>query len=93
MEVVEICLLSTLFYINLSKITEDPFYASNYSIHNDLKVPLANGLASIRYKSFHFKLITNTNPLVWDLSSPNIPGNACRWLKRKFSRDSEWLIK
>lgn len=56
----------------LQSIILEITYVRNYVIHN--QVPFVNDLASIRYKSFHLKLITHTDPLVRDLSSPNIPG-------------------
>ena len=70
----------------LLKILHTPFYVSNLTLHNDLKVPLVS-LGSSLYKKFHCTLHLHPNPLVQALSSLTLPLNppSCIW--RHWSRD------
>jgi hypothetical protein len=71
----------------LRKIVNAPFYVSNLTLHNDLKVPFVRDLASSRYQKFHSTLHLHPNPLVQSLSSLTLPLNPPRRLRRHWPRD------
>jgi hypothetical protein len=71
----------------LRKIVDAPFYVTNLSIHNDLKVPFVHDLVRSRYKKFHQSTIHHPNPLVLSLSSNTLPLNPTRRLNRCWPRD------
>lgn len=59
----------TLQSIILRKITNGPFYVSNKTLHNDLKIPYVEDYIATRYNKFHAKLSSHKNPLVEEMSS------------------------
>jgi len=61
-----------------------PFYVSNDTLHNDLKIPYVKDLATTRYRAYHLKLPSHSNPLVSTLA---LPAPTTRRLKRKWPRD------
>jgi len=71
----------------LRTITNSPYYVSNQTLHNDLKIPFVKTLASTRYKIFHSRLPSHSNPLIQSLSSLTLPNNPTRRLKRQWPRD------
>ena len=71
----------------LRLITNAPPYVSNYTLHNDLKIPLIIDTAKQYYRKFHSHLLQHTNPLILNLSSHFIPGNPTRRLNRQWPRD------
>jgi Reverse transcriptase (RNA-dependent DNA polymerase)/Endonuclease-reverse transcriptase len=71
----------------LRKIVDAPFYVTNLTIHNDLKVPFVHDLVRSRYKKFHESTIHHPNPLVLSLSSNTLPLNPTRRLRRCWPRD------
>jgi len=73
--------------INLRLLTNSPWYVSNFTLHNDLKIPTISEIASNHYKKFHKYTINHPNPLISNLSSLSLPDNPIRRLKRKWSRD------
>jgi hypothetical protein len=64
-----------------------PPYVSNHTLHTDTKLKTINDEAKIYYKRFYSKLINHPNKLIKNLSTPSIPGNPPRRLKRKWYRD------
>ncbi|KAE9525605.1 hypothetical protein AGLY_014132 [Aphis glycines] len=68
-------------------ITGAPWFVSNESLNNDLKLTSINETASIFYKRFHSKLRDNPNQLINELASLTLPGNPARRLKRNWCRD------
>jgi hypothetical protein len=48
----------------IHKIANAPYYVSNITLHNDLKVPFFQDLVTTRYNKFHSSLSLHTNPLV-----------------------------
>jgi hypothetical protein len=48
----------------LRKIVDAPFYVTNLTIHNDLKVPFVHDLVGSRYEKFHESAIHHPNPVV-----------------------------
>jgi hypothetical protein len=79
--------IQTFQNLALRKLLNAPPYVSNHTIHSDLKMPLVHDEAKIYYKRFHHHLLSHPNPLVRNLSTPTIPGNPPRRLKRKWCRD------
>ena len=73
--------------INLRLITKAPWYVSNLSLHNDLKICTIPTLARIYYSNFHAHTHNHPNPLISNLSSATIPNNPPRRLNRNWSRD------
>lgn len=73
--------------ISLRLITHAPWYVSNLSLHNDLKITTTTELAKTTYKRFHQNLNTHTNTLINQMSTVTLPKNPPRRLKRKWCRD------
>lgn len=73
--------------INLRLITNSPWYVSNLTLHNDLKIPTLLTLASSHYKKFHKNTFHHPNTLIANLSSLTLPRNPTRRLKRNWPRD------
>lgn len=71
----------------LRVITACPYYVSNLTLHNDLRIPFIQDVAKDFYKRFNKKLINHQNPFVCSLASRTLPGNPRRRLKRRWSRD------
>ena len=71
----------------LRKIVSSPFYVSNLTLQNNLKVPFVSDLGSSRYQKFHFTLHLHLNPLVQSLSSFTLPLNPPRGLWIRWPRD------
>lgn len=71
----------------LRRITNCPYYVSNHTLHKDLNIQYVNELASTRYKNFHNRVSSHSNPLVSQLASLTLPGNPQRRLKRRWPRD------
>jgi hypothetical protein len=71
----------------LRKITNAPFYVSNHSLHKGLNIPFVHDLAIEFYNKFHTRLNPHPNPLVQELTTPNLPDNPPRRLKRQWPRD------
>jgi hypothetical protein len=68
-------------------ITGAPWYVSNNIINSDLKIRSVNDTATLYYKCFHAKLLSNPNQLIKNLATPELPGNPTRRLKRNWYRD------
>lgn len=79
--------IQTFQNIALRKIMNAPPYVSNHTLHTDTKLKTINDEAKIYYKRFYSKLINHPNELIKNLSTPSIPGNPPRRLKRKWCRD------
>ena len=73
--------------IALRLVTSAPWYISNDTLHNDLKIETIRQLATKHYSKFHSKLSTHHNPLISSLSCNSLPGNPMRRLKREWCRD------
>jgi hypothetical protein len=71
----------------IRKIANAPYYVSNITLHNDLKVPFVRDLVTTRYNKFHSSLSHHINPLVQSLSSITLPQNPRRRLRRCWPRD------
>ena len=71
----------------LRKIAGAPFYVSSLTLHNDLHVPFVKDLARSRYQKFHSLLNCHPNSLAQHLSSPTLPDNPTRRLRRQWPRD------
>ncbi|KAL1122174.1 hypothetical protein AAG570_003579 [Ranatra chinensis] len=71
----------------LRRIVDAPPYVSNLTIHTDLKIPFVKDFIATRYRKFHSKLYSHSNPLVKKLSSTTLPDNPPRRLKRHWPRD------
>uniref|UniRef100_A0A2S2Q352 Putative RNA-directed DNA polymerase n=1 Tax=Sipha flava TaxID=143950 RepID=A0A2S2Q352_9HEMI len=72
-------------------ITGAPWYVSNNIINSDIKIRSVNDTATLYYKRFHAKLLSNPNQLIKDLATPALPGNPTRRLKRNWCRDLKIL--
>lgn len=68
-------------------IADAPFYVTNETLHNDLRIPYVNDVIHHLYRRFKQKLPGNDNQLIQNLDSPNLPGNPLRRLRRRWSRD------
>jgi hypothetical protein len=68
-------LLQSFQSINLRLLTQAPWYVSNNTLHNDLKIPYLSAFASTHYKKFHANTLAYSNPLISNLSSLTIPDN------------------
>jgi hypothetical protein len=66
----------------IRKIANAPYYLSNVSLHNDLKVPFVRDLVTARYNKFHSSLSHHSNPLVQSLSSITLSQNPWRFSPR-----------
>lgn len=72
----------------LRMIADAPWFVSNETLHNDLKIPYINDVFLRLYKRFKKKLPQNDNQLIRDLHIPHyLPGNPRRRLRRQWSRD------
>ncbi|KAF0764463.1 zinc finger MYM-type protein 6-like, partial [Aphis craccivora] len=69
--------------IALRFITKAPWYVSNFTLHNDLKITNTTELAKTMYKRFHQNLCTHSNALISHTSTFTLPKNPPRRLKRK----------
>ena len=80
--------------IALRKLLNIPFYISNHSIQQDLRLNSVKDEAKLYYKRFHSKLPNHPNPLIKNLAIPSIPGNPVGRLKRNWCRDllDAWII-
>jgi hypothetical protein len=72
--------IQTFQNIALKKLTNDPPYVSNHTLHSDLKLKTINDEAKIFYKRFHSHLNNHPNPLIKNLTTPVVPGNPQRRL-------------
>jgi len=79
--------------ITLRLLTSAPWYISNNSLHNDLKIETFTTVASKHYKKFHSKLATHNNPLKANQGGANLYNNPTRRLKRRWCKDllNSWL--
>jgi hypothetical protein len=68
-------------------ITQCPFYVTNSTLHNDLGIPLVIDTAKRKYSTLHPTFHRHENPLVEAMSTPHIPGNPERRLRRLWPRD------
>lgn len=73
----------------LRLLTHAPWYVSNLSLHNDLKISTTTELttSTIMYKRFHQNLSTHTNTLISPTFTVSLPSNPPRRLKRKCCKD------
>ena len=55
--------------ITLRLIASAPWYVTNETLHNDLRIPTVDQLAKLYYNRFHSKLQHHPNPLVTPLPS------------------------
>jgi hypothetical protein len=79
--------IQTLQSRTLRKITNAPFYVSNHTLHKDLNYPFVHDLAIESYNKFHSRLNPHPNPLVQELTAPNLPQNPPRRFKRHWPWD------
>jgi hypothetical protein len=77
----------------IHKIANAPYYVSNITLHNDLKVPFVRDLVTTRYNKFHSSLSHHINALVQSLSSITLPQNPRYRLRRCWPRDHivQWI--
>jgi hypothetical protein len=80
-------ILQSFQSISLRVITGAPWFVSNQSLHNDLKILTLPELASQSYKKLHTAIINHQNPLISNLRSLTNPINPLRRLKRRWPRD------
>jgi hypothetical protein len=73
--------------IALRLVTKAPWYVSNLSLHNDLKMTTTTELAKIIYKRFHQNLSTYRNTLITHISTLTLSKNPPRRLKCKWCRN------
>lgn len=71
----------------LRTIIDAPFYVSNKTIHDDLRIPYINDVFFKIYKRFRDKATNHSNPLIRRLASVHLPDNPIRRLRRRWSRD------
>ena len=69
----------------LRLITGAPFYVTNHTLHNDLKLPYIQDYAKSLFTSFFGKLLDHQNPNISSLHRRRFP--EVRRLKRRWSRD------
>ena len=62
----------------LRMMTDAPWYVTNLTLHDDLKIPFIRDVISDRYAKHHWKLVTHPNPTLQQLLDANQP----RRLKR-----------
>ena len=67
----------------LRSITNAPWYVTNQTLHQDLRIPLVRTVYRERTAAQHATLCAHTNPLIETLLNP--PSN--RRLKRKWTFD------
>uniref|UniRef100_A0A2S2QYV7 Putative RNA-directed DNA polymerase n=1 Tax=Sipha flava TaxID=143950 RepID=A0A2S2QYV7_9HEMI len=80
-------ILQSFQSISLRVITGAPWFVSNQSLHNDLKILTLPELASQSFKKLHTAIINHQNPLISNLHSLTNPINPLRRLKRRWPRD------
>ena len=71
----------------LRQITNCPYYVTNTTLHRDLNIETVQQAIKKLYKTFNLKLRNHINPYIQSLSSPHLPDNAPRRLRRRWSRD------
>jgi len=79
--------IQTFQNIALRKLMNAPPYASNHTLHTDLKLKTINYEAKIFYKRFYCRLNNHPNQLIKNLTTPTKLGNPPRRFKRKWCRD------
>jgi len=67
-------------------LNSQSIFEYNLTLHNDLFTPTVPYVAKTLYKRFHSKLSNYRNPLITNLSIPNISSNPKRRLKRNWCR-------
>jgi hypothetical protein len=71
----------------LRLITNSPSYVRNSVLHRDLNTNTVYATIKHLYNRFHYKLHGHKNLEIRNLSSPHLPHNPPRRLKRRWSRD------
>ena len=79
--------IQSLQSIILRKISNSPFYVSNFTLHTDLSIPFVSDLTHQRYQKFHSRLPGHPNPHIHNLYSFHTPDSPPRHLKRRWPRD------
>ncbi|KAF0764092.1 zinc finger MYM-type protein 6-like [Aphis craccivora] len=59
--------------ITIRLIASAPWYITNETLHNDLRIPTVDQLAKLYYNRFHSKLQHHPIPLVTHLASRTLP--------------------
>lgn len=67
--------LQAIQSINLRLLTSCSWYVSNFTLHNDWKIPTTSTLASIHYKIVHINTINYPNLLISNLFSLTLSNN------------------
>lgn len=73
--------------ICLRMVAKAPWFVTNASLHQDLKVQSINQTAITFYSRLHCKMLGHPNKLISNLRSKHLPGNPTRRLNRNWSRD------
>ena len=71
-------ILQSFQSISLCVITSAPWFVSNQSLHNNLKILTLPELASQSYKKLYTAIINHQNPLISNLRSLTNPINPLR---------------
>jgi hypothetical protein len=79
--------MGTLQYRILRNITNAPFFVPIHTLHKDLNIPFVHDLAIESYNKFHNEINAHSNPLVEQLTAPNLPHNPPGRLKRQWPRN------
>lgn len=69
----------------LRLVTGAPYYVSNATLHNDMKIPTVQQLSKSLYNRFFYKLQHHSNILIRNMSDPQLL--RLRRLRRSWSRD------
>jgi hypothetical protein len=77
----------SLDYLDYLDYLYVPWYVSNVSLHNELKIATTEQTAATFYNRFHSKMANHSNNLIAQLHTNQQPGNLERRLKRKWPRD------
>jgi len=57
----------------LRLMTDAPWYVTNLTLHDDLKIPFIRDVISDRYAKHHWRLVTHPNPTLQQLLDANQP--------------------
>lgn len=71
----------------LRLISQAPRYISNKTLHTDFKLLTIHKYTKLYYTRFHNKLHGHPNHLIHHMSTPHLPDNPPRRLKRCWTRD------
>jgi hypothetical protein len=57
----------------LRMMNDAPWYVTNLTLHDDLKIPYVQDVISDRYAKHHWKIVTHPNPILQPLLNDNHP--------------------